>query len=70
MRGVLLAAVAVVSALGGVAQASVPLPPNDPSANTRVISFAPPPETVTCARTAYRSLTPSPSRSEPRSSPA
>jgi TonB family protein len=49
MRDVLLAALAVVSALGGVAQASVPLPPNDPSANTRVISFAPPPETVTCA---------------------
>lgn len=56
MRGVVFAALAALAGFGGGAQASVPLPLNDPAASTRVISFAPPPETVTCAGGTARRL--------------
>ncbi|PIB96084.1 energy transducer TonB [Caulobacter sp. X] len=48
MRGVLFAALAALSSLAGVAHAATLPPPEDPGATTRVVSFAPPPATVTC----------------------
>ncbi len=49
MRGVLFAALAALSSLTGAAQAATLPAPEDPAATTRVVSFAAPPATVTCA---------------------